>query len=64
MSVDCYGDEERMKTKMREERREKWNEREVILPRPSKTPEGMEEKLLEAKEKESDMNVCEDGMKK
>ena len=33
--------------KMMEGRREKWNEREARLSRPSKTPEGMEEKLLE-----------------
>ena len=33
-------DEEQMKMKMRERRREKWNEREARLSRPSKTPEG------------------------
>ena len=32
---------------MRERRREKWNEREASLSRPSKTPEGREERLLE-----------------
>ena len=31
---------------MREGRREKWNERETRLSRPSKTPEGREERLL------------------
>ena len=35
-----------MKMKMRERRREKWNEREARLSRPSKTPEGREDKLL------------------
>lgn len=40
-------DEEQMKMKMREGRREKWNEREARLSRPSKTPEGREERLLE-----------------
>ena len=39
-------DEEQMKMKMREGRREKWNERETRLSRPSKTSEGMEERLL------------------
>ena len=39
--------EEQMKMKMREGRREKWNERETRLSRPSKTPEGREEILLE-----------------
>ena len=38
---------EQMKMKMREGRREKWNEREARLSRPSKTPEGREERLLE-----------------
>ena len=33
--------------KMREGRREKWNERETRLSRPSKTPEEREERLLE-----------------
>ena len=36
-----------MKMEIREGRREKWNEREARLPRPSKTPEGKEERLLE-----------------
>ena len=40
-------DEEQMKMKMREEKRDKWNERETRLPRPLKTPEGREERLLE-----------------
>ena len=40
-------DEEQMNMKMREGRREKWNERETRLSRLSKTPEGREEKLLE-----------------
>ena len=39
-------DEEQMKMKMREGRIEKWNEREARLSRPSKTPEGREERLL------------------
>ena len=39
--------EEQMKMKMREGRKEKWNERETKLSRPSKTPEGREERLLE-----------------
>ena len=39
--------EEQMKMKMREGRREKWNERETRLSRPSKTPEGREERMLE-----------------
>ena len=42
-----WRDEEQMKMKMREGRREKWNEREARLSRPSKTPEGREERLLE-----------------
>ena len=46
MSVDCHKDQEQMKMKMREGRREKWNEREARLSRPSKTPEGREERLL------------------
>ena len=40
-------DEEQMKMKMRKGMREKWNEREIRLSRPSKTPEGREERLLE-----------------
>lgn len=43
-------DEEQMKMKMREGRREKWNEREARLSRPSKTPDGREERLLESRE--------------
>ena len=39
--------EEQMNMKMRERRREKWNQRETRLSRPSKTPEGREERLLE-----------------
>ena len=39
--------EEQMKMKMREGRREKLNEREARLSRPSKTPEEREERLLE-----------------
>ena len=39
-------DEEQMKMKMREGRREKWNERVARLSRLSKTPEGREERLL------------------
>ena len=39
-------DEEQMKMKMKDGRREKWNEREIRLSRPSKTPEGREERLL------------------
>ena len=35
--------------KMREGRREKWNEREARLSRPSKTPEGREERLLKSR---------------
>ena len=42
-----WRDEEEMKMKMREGRREKLNEREARLSRPSKTPEGREERLLE-----------------
>ena len=42
-------DEEQMKMKMREGRGEKWNEREARLSRPSKTPEGREERLLESR---------------
>ena len=38
--------EEQMKMETREGRREKWNERETRLSRPSKTPEGREERLL------------------
>ena len=38
--------EEQMKMKMREGKREKWNEREARLSRPSKTPEGREMRLL------------------
>ena len=47
MSVGCDEHEEQKKMKMREGRREKWNEREPRLSRPSKTPEGREERLLE-----------------
>ena len=35
-----------MKMKMREGRREKWNVKETRLSRPSKTPEGRDERLL------------------
>ena len=38
--------------------------REARLSRPSKTPEGREERLLEEREKESDVKICKDGMKK
>ena len=38
--------EEQMKMKMRDGRREKWNERLTRLSRPSKTPEVREERLL------------------
>ena len=38
--------EEQIKMKMREGMREKWNERDIRLSRPSKTPEGREERLL------------------
>ena len=41
--------EEQMKMKMKEGRREKWNEREIRLSRPSKTPEGREETLFQAR---------------
>ena len=41
--------EEQMKMKMRDGRREKWNEREARLSRSSKTPEGREERLLESR---------------
>ena len=40
-------DEEQMKMKMREGIRKKWNERVARLSRPSKTPEGREERLLD-----------------
>ena len=40
----------KMKMKMREGRREKWNERVARLSRPSKTPEGREERLLYLRE--------------
>ena len=40
-------DEEQMKMKMRKGRREKWNERVARLSRPSKTPEGREDRPLE-----------------
>ncbi len=40
-------DEEQMKMKTGEGRREKWNEREARLSRPSKTPEGRGKRLLE-----------------
>ena len=46
VSLLSLRDEEEMKMKMREGRREKWNERETSLSRPSKTPEGREERLL------------------
>ena len=42
-------DEEQMKMKMRERRREKWNERARRLPRLPKTPGGREERLLESR---------------
>ena len=45
-----------MKMKMKERRREKWNERETRLSRPLKTPEGREERLLESREIEE---LCE-----
>ena len=35
-----------MKMKKRKGRKERWNEREGRLSRPSKTPEGREERLL------------------
>ena len=38
-------DEEQMKKRKR--RREKWNQRETRLSRPSKTPEGREERMLD-----------------
>ena len=41
---------EEMRMKMRERRREKWNEREGRLSRPSKTPEGREERLLKQRD--------------
>ena len=47
VSLLSLRDEEQMKMKMREERREKWNERETRLSRPSKTPDGREERLSE-----------------
>ena len=34
-----------------EGRREKWNERETSLSRPSKTPEGREERLFELRDR-------------
>ena len=40
--------EEQMKMKIME-KREKWDEREARLSRPSKTPEGREERLLESR---------------
>ena len=39
-----------MKMKMREGKREKWNERETRWSRPSKTPEVREERLLKLRE--------------
>ena len=45
-SLLLYRDKEQMEMKMREGRKEKWNEREIRLSRPSKTPEGREERLL------------------
>ena len=39
--------DEKKDMRMNERRREKWNERETRLSRPSKTPEGREERLLE-----------------
>ena len=36
-----------MEMEMREGKREKWNERVARLSRPSKTPEGREERLFE-----------------
>ena len=42
-----WRDEEQMKMKMREGRREKGNERETRLSRPSKTPGERDERLLE-----------------
>ena len=47
ISLLLLRDEEQMKMKMREGRREKWNKRETRLSRPSKTPEEREERLLE-----------------
>ena len=44
--------------------RKKWNKREARLSRPSNTPGGREERLLESREKESDVKVWVDGMKK
>ena len=46
VSLLSLRDEEQMKMKMREGRREKWNERETRLSRPSNTPGGREERLL------------------
>ena len=39
--------EQQVKMKMRGRGREKWNVRETILSRPSKTPEGREVRELE-----------------
>ena len=39
-----------MKMKMREARREKCYEKYTRLPRPSKTPEGRKERLLESRD--------------
>ena len=39
-----------MKMKMREGRKQKWNEKEPRLSRPSKTLEGREERLLELRD--------------
>ena len=38
-----------MKMKMREGMREEWNKRVARLSRPSKTPEGRDERLLESR---------------
>ena len=46
-SVKRLQSTEQMKMEMRKGRREKWNEREARFSRPSKTPEGREERLLE-----------------
>ncbi len=46
LGVGCCQDKEQKEMEMREGMKEKWNEREARLSRPSNTPGGREERLL------------------
>ena len=53
-----------LRPKINGDRNEGGNERETRLSRPSSTPGGREERLLKPRERESDVKVCVDEMKK